>query len=116
MPTFDDAIRAVDDAFGTLAREKRVPGVAWGVIRDGGLAHVGGTGVTRDGGSVVPDADTVFRIASMTKSFTASAILLLRDEGRLRLDDPVADHVPALASWAPPTRDSARSRSASCSR
>ena len=42
----------------------------------------------------------------MTKSFTASAILLLRDEGRLRLDDPVADHVPALAAWSPPTRDS----------
>src|SRR6476469_399928 len=105
MPTFDDAIRAVDDAFGTLAREKRVPGVAWGVIRDGALAHVGGPGVTRDGGSVVPDADTVFRIASMTKSFTASAILLLRDEGHLRLDDPVSDHVPALASWRSPPSD-----------
>ena len=106
MPTFDDALRGVDDAFVTTAREKRIPGVAWGVIRDGRLAHAGGTGVTRDGGSAVPDADTVYRIASMTKSFTASAILLLRDEGRLRLDDPVADHVPALASWAPPTRDS----------
>jgi len=106
MPTFDDALRGVDDAFVTTAREKRIPGVAWGVVRDGMLAHAGGTGVTRDGGSAVPDADTVYRIASMTKSFTASAILLLRDEGRLRLDDPVADHVPALASWSPPTRDS----------
>ena len=43
-----------------------------------------------------PTADTVFRIASMTKSFTAATVLLLRDEGHLRLDDPVADHVPEL--------------------
>ena len=63
----------------------------------------------------VPDADTVYRIASMTKSFTASAILLLRDEGRLRLDDPVADHVPALAALgAADARLGPRSRSASC--
>jgi CubicO group peptidase (beta-lactamase class C family) len=106
MPTFRDSLSAVDAAFVAAAREMGVPGVAWGVIRDGALAHTGGTGVTRDGGSAVPDADTVYRIASMTKSFTAAAILLLRDEGRLRLDDPVADHVPALAAWAPPTRDS----------
>ena len=53
----------------------------------------------------LPDADTVFRIASMTKCFTAATILLLRDEGRLRLDDPVRRHVPELAGWAPPTAD-----------
>ena len=41
----------------------------------------------------------------MTKSFTAATILLLRDEGRLRLDDPVAAHVPALEGWAAPTAD-----------
>ena len=106
MPSFDDVIRSVDDAFIAARTEKKIPGVAWGVIRDGALAHAGGTGVTRDGEDAVPDADTVYRIASMTKSFTAATILLLRDEGRLRLDDPVADHVPALAAWAPPTRDS----------
>jgi CubicO group peptidase (beta-lactamase class C family) len=48
----------------------------------------------------------VFRIASMTKSFTASTVLLLRDEGRLRLDDEAAQYVPELASVALPTRDS----------
>jgi CubicO group peptidase (beta-lactamase class C family) len=55
--------------------------------------------------ALVPDADSVFRIASMTKSFTAATILLLRDEGRLRLDDPVAAHVPELEGWTPPTTD-----------
>jgi CubicO group peptidase (beta-lactamase class C family) len=41
----------------------------------------------------------VFRIASMSKSFTASAVLLLRDAGALRLDDPAARYVPELAGW-----------------
>jgi CubicO group peptidase (beta-lactamase class C family) len=54
----------------------------------------------------VPTADTVFRIASMTKSFTAAAVLILRDRGRVRLDDPVAFHVPELAGLAGPTADS----------
>ena len=49
----------------------------------------------------LPTADTVFRIASMTKSFTAATVLLLRDEGHLRLDDPAADHVPELQGQRP---------------
>ena len=105
MPTFDDALRSIDDRFNRLREEKRVPGIAWGVIRDGELVHAGGSGTIRDGDDRTPDADTVFRIASMTKSFTAATILLLRDEGRLRLDDPVAAYVPELAGWAPPTTD-----------
>ena len=51
----------------------------------------------------------------MTKSFTAATILLLRDEGRLRLDDPVAAHVPALDGVGAADRATpGRSRSASC--
>lgn len=51
------------------------------------------------------DENTVFRIASMTKSFTAYALLLLRDEKKLRLDDPVVDYVPQLASLNYPVSD-----------
>jgi CubicO group peptidase (beta-lactamase class C family) len=105
MPTFDDALRSIDDRFARLREEKRIPGIAWGVIRGGALVHAGGTGTFRDGEERTPDADTVFRIASMTKSFTASTVLLLRDEGRLRLDEPVATYVPELDGWAPPTTD-----------
>jgi CubicO group peptidase (beta-lactamase class C family) len=76
-------------------------------VRDGELVHARGVG-ERFGGGPAPDADTVFRIASMTKSFTASAVLLLRDEGKLALDDPAATYVPELAGWAPPVPDAAR--------
>ena len=54
-----------------------------------------------------PDADTVFRIASMTKSFTASAILALRDDGALGLDDLAEEYVPELRGWPLVSPDSA---------
>ena len=46
--------------------------------------------------------DTLFRIASITKSFTATAVLQLRDEGRLRLDDPLVEHLPEARAIADP--------------
>ncbi|MBO0820072.1 MAG: beta-lactamase family protein, partial [Nocardiopsaceae bacterium] len=73
---------------------------------DGRLVHSGGLGIRRLDGDV-PDADTVFRIASMSKSFTASAVLLLRDAGRLALDDPAREYVPELAAWPGVTPDTA---------
>ncbi|HEY6788235.1 MAG TPA: serine hydrolase domain-containing protein [Trebonia sp.] len=74
------------------------PGIAYGIVRDGELVHAGGTGELRLGGAV-PDSGTVFRIASMSKSFTASAVLLLRDAGALALEDPAEKYVPELARW-----------------
>src|SRR5262245_15447246 len=91
-PTFADPERRAKlaTAFGEIDRtanqfvsEAHVPGAAWGVIIDGELAHVGTAGYRDVEGKAPVDADTVFRIASMTKSFTAVSILKLRDEGRL---------------------------------
>jgi CubicO group peptidase (beta-lactamase class C family) len=74
----------------------------------GELSHIGVGGVRELAGSAPVDADTVFRIASMTKSFTALAVLKLRDEGKLSLDDPAERHVRELASLHYPTTDSPR--------
>ena len=87
---------------------RALPGYAFGVIVDGQLRHVV-TGGVRDLSTKAPvGADTVFRIASMTKSFTALAILKLRDEGKLSLDDPVERYVRELATLRYPTGDSPR--------
>src|SRR5687768_17361468 len=88
------------------ASAERMPGAVMGIIVDGELAWVKAAGVreTEKKSPVTPE--TVFRIASMTKSFTAMAILKLRDEGKLSLDDPVARYVPALANLPYPTKDS----------
>ena len=83
------------------------PGLAYGIVIGGELVHAAGLGERHLGGPR-PDADTVFRIASMTKSFTASAILALRDDGALRLDDLAEDYVPELRGWPLVSPDSAR--------
>jgi CubicO group peptidase (beta-lactamase class C family) len=91
-------LAAVDAIVSRYAGRGGAPGIAYGIVRDGELVHAGGTGERRLGGAV-PDSGTVFRIASMTKSFSASAVLLLRDAGALALDDPAEKYVPELAGW-----------------
>jgi CubicO group peptidase (beta-lactamase class C family) len=97
-----DEIDALAERF---AEGGRQPGFAYGIVIDGELAHIGGQGERVLGGGQVPDADTVFRIASMSKSFTASVITSLRDEGAIALTDPAADYVPELADWPLVTPD-----------
>ncbi|MRG92747.1 serine hydrolase domain-containing protein [Polyangium spumosum] len=84
-----------------------LPGVAVGIVIDGELVFAKGFGLADVEAKTPVDRDSVFRIASMTKSFTALAILRLRDEGKLSLDDPAAKYVPELANLAYPTRDAA---------
>jgi CubicO group peptidase (beta-lactamase class C family) len=99
-------IQRADAIVSDFAARGGQPGMAYGIVADGKLVHSGGAGEARLGGPV-PGADTVFRIASMTKSFTASAVLLLRDAGALELDDQAAAFVPELAGWTGPSADSA---------
>ncbi len=99
------AAAAADDLVRSYQRGEGQPGIAYGIVAGGSLAHEGGVGQRWLGGPP-PDAATVFRIASMTKSFTASALLALRDAGLLRLDDPVTDFVPELRGQPGVTADS----------
>lgn len=91
---------AVDRLAAQFVEQGRTPSMAYGVIAGGHLVHHGGAGRSprRDD---APTAASVFRIASMTKSATAAAVLLLRDEGALSLDEPVATYVPAAAGLSP---------------
>jgi CubicO group peptidase (beta-lactamase class C family) len=96
--------RKVDQIAARFAARGGQPGVAYGVVAGGELVHAGGIGESFAGGPA-PQADTVFRIASMTKSFTASAIMLLRDDGVLQLDDPAHLYVPELRGLRLPAAD-----------
>lgn len=100
------ALPKVDAIFAEWAREAHVPGAAYGIVRDGRLVHVGTIG-TQDQDSRRPvTADSRFRIASMSKAFTALAILKLRDAGKLSLDTPAERYVPEMRGWRYPTTDS----------
>ena len=87
-------IDLLDQHFLQHQLEKKVPGVAYGLVKDGKLIHSKGFGETVLDTNKCPDESSVFRIASMTKSFTATAILLLRDAGKLRLDDDIRKYLP----------------------
>jgi CubicO group peptidase (beta-lactamase class C family) len=102
------AFADIDRTFTEFAKTVYAPGAAWGIVIDGELAHAGASGVRDIKTNAAVDADTVFRIASMTKSFTAMAILKLRDDGKLSLDDPAERYVPELKGLRYPTTDSPR--------
>lgn len=99
----------LDQLVADTAEQKRCHTISWGVVRDGELA------LTGNSGPFEVDADahdanhgqTVYRIASMTKSFAAATTLLLRDEGAFQLDDPIGRLVPELAALRGPTTDAA---------
>ena len=96
---------AVDRIFRDYATQNRIPGMIWGVVVDGQVVHLGSTGVADLASKAAVTPETAFRIASMTKSVTALAVMKLRDEGRLSLEDPVSRWIPAFETMARPTRD-----------
>ncbi|HTV24646.1 MAG TPA: serine hydrolase domain-containing protein, partial [Polyangiaceae bacterium] len=82
------------------------PGFAWGLVVDDALVLSGAEGTTRiDGGSPVT-AGTLFRIGSITKVFSALALLRLRDAGHLSLDEPVRRWLPEFDAVSYPSADS----------
>ena len=100
----------IDALFARYQADQHIPGMVYGVVQDGRLAYVKGIGVQDLDAKRPVTPDSLFRIASMTKAFTALAILTLRDEGKLRLDDLAEDHVPEMKGWTYPTTDSPRIR------
>jgi len=99
------ALRLIERMFTTFVEQQHMPGASMAIIVDGNVIWLKTAGF-RDVAAKSPVADnTLFRIASMTKSFTAMAILKLRDEGKLSLDEPVSHYVPELANLAPATKD-----------
>lgn len=102
------AMPAVDSIMRAFAERSRVPGIAYGVVVDGQLLHVSAVGLREVPSKAPVDTSTVFRIASMTKSFTALAILQLRDAGKLSLDDPAEKYAPQMKTLAYPTTDAPR--------
>jgi CubicO group peptidase (beta-lactamase class C family) len=95
-----DLAPAIDALFADALGELGAPGIAYGIALDGELIHSGGCGVRDLDAGTPPDADTAFRICSMTKSFMAMTVLSLRDEGMLDIDAPLGDVVAELAPLA----------------
>ncbi|HEX8643519.1 MAG TPA: serine hydrolase domain-containing protein [Allosphingosinicella sp.] len=100
----------LDGIFARYMADSHVPGLVFGIVADGRLVYVRSMGVQELERRRPVSADSLFRIASMSKAFTALAILKLRDEGRLSLDALAETYVPELRDWRYPTPDSPRIR------
>jgi CubicO group peptidase (beta-lactamase class C family) len=92
----------LDARFGAYIAAEQAPGIVYGITDGSGLQHSRGFG-RRASGADAPDLDTVFPIASMSKSFCACAALIARDRGLLSLNDPIDRYMPefTLAAGGP---------------
>jgi CubicO group peptidase (beta-lactamase class C family) len=102
-PAFADTNRAakikalapvIEKMYADFAEANHFPGYAFGIVIDGQLIVSGSKGYSDINNKVSATTNSMFRIASMSKSFTALAICKLRDAGKLQLDDAVSKYIP----------------------
>ncbi len=84
----------IDDTVTRAMAAFQTPGVAVGIVKDGKVVMAKGYGVREVGKPAPVDAETVFQIGSTTKAFTAAALAILVDEGKIHWDDKVIDYLP----------------------
>lgn len=105
-----ETLSEIDRLFEGFQQKNPTPGLVYGIVADGKLIHVRSFGVQDFAAKRPVTPDSLFRIASMTKAFTALSILTLRDAGKLRLDEAAEKYVPELRGWRYPTPDSPKIR------
>ncbi len=91
-----DAYPLVQQMFFDFAEKNHYPSLSFGIIAGGRLQYSASMGTANLETSEKASSQTLYRIASMSKSFTALAILKLRDEGKLDLMDPVVNYLPEM--------------------
>jgi CubicO group peptidase (beta-lactamase class C family) len=84
---------AVDNYIVEQMKKDNIPGLALAVVKGGKIVKAKGYGLANLELQVPATADTVFEIGSITKQFTATAIMMLAEQGKLSLDDKISKHV-----------------------
>ncbi|WP_254560434.1 serine hydrolase domain-containing protein [Dyadobacter diqingensis] len=100
------ALPVVEKLYREYAEKNNFPGLAFGVVVDDQVLYADGYGYTDLAKKTKASGKSLFRIASMSKSVTTMAILKLRDEGKLKLDDPAYLYIPELKAMPLLTTDS----------
>jgi D-alanyl-D-alanine carboxypeptidase len=95
---------SIDDYIKKEMERRHIPGVALAVARNGKIVKARGYGLANVENDVPVTEDTVFELASVTKQFTATAVMLLVEEGKVRLDESITAYLPqAPETWKPIT-------------
>jgi CubicO group peptidase (beta-lactamase class C family) len=92
-----EAANQLDALYGARWAQAGASSAVVGIVMDGELVYQGAFGAIDTTSNTRPDSETSFRIGSLSKSFAATAILKLRDEGKLALDDPAVRYVGELS-------------------
>jgi CubicO group peptidase (beta-lactamase class C family) len=100
------AIPGIDAYLQRTVERDGLVGLAAGLVIDGELVWSRGYGLRDPARGLPVESDTAFGIGSITKSITASAVLLLRDRGSIAVDRPAVEYLPALEGLVYPTHDS----------
>lgn len=90
-------IKALDAYLDRWAKQKNLAGVSACIMGPDGEEYIWNYGFRDAAGSIMPDKDTMYGIASMSKSLTALCACILHCEGKLSIDDPVSDYVPGFS-------------------
>ncbi len=99
------AMPVIDSLYRKHAETNHFPGISFGIVVDGQLVYTNSYGYTDIKKKIPASSSSMFRIASMSKSFTAMAILKLEEEGKLDLDDPAYFYIPELKDLKYPAAD-----------
>jgi CubicO group peptidase (beta-lactamase class C family) len=100
-PTLNaSGVAAIDRMFRAAVDKREIPGVVAAVVNKDQILYIGAFGKQDVARDVPMSRDTLFRIASMTKPVTSVGIMMLYEQGKLRLDDPVGDYLPAYKGRA----------------
>jgi CubicO group peptidase (beta-lactamase class C family) len=89
----------IDDYVQEQMRRHRIPGLSLAVVKGGKLLRAKGYGLANVEHQVAAKPETVYQSASLSKQFTAAAVLLLAEEGKLRLDAPLARYLETPRAW-----------------
>src|SRR5688572_21751738 len=100
-PLFAAQPADLDARIEAAMRAHGVPGLAISIVEDGKPVLAKGYGVRKLGTSERVDADTIFPTGSTGKAITAAAVAVLVDEGKVRWDDKVIDHIPWFRMYDP---------------
>ena len=84
-----------------IMQQLQIPGAAIGIVKDGKVIAAKGFGVKTLGKQAPIDTNSIFKIASNTKAFTATALMMLQEEGKLDIDDKVTDYLPWFKTYDP---------------
>ena len=90
----------LDDLAGKILDKTRIPGMSIAIIKDGKITKAAGYGFANLETKTPATADSVYQIGSVTKQFTATALLMLMEEGKIGLDDPLSKYLTDIpGTW-----------------